>query len=383
MSADRHEFPGIGQPGHHAQGDPGPRASAARAACSVSARAPPVSSTSASATAGTIHRGWLYRTARCPSGSVSRRGAATPIQVSRSRVATRRSTALRRSRPGAARPGHGRGPRTSRRPHAGAPGSPATGGCRAGVPRAAAGPPGRAPGRCTGRGWRRRLPGRGASGGGGFVASAAPAGEPALGEHGRQRQARVGVPLLDSDEHVVGEPADRVGAPPPPAAGTAATGGTATRAASREAPSRGVLPPAVPPREPPAWVSPPPAAVRGLRMGAFISAQHPQPSVVVSWRRPRPTAARIRRFPGGWISPSPTGVVAVPTRTAEVAGSAPRPGPRRLAGARGVQAPGLPATASAAPPPAWSGPWAGGGRGRIWRSTAVAGSSSTTGHPRR
>ena len=68
--------------------------------------------------------------------------------------------------------------------------------------------------------------------------------QPALGEHRRQQQVGVGVPLLNRYEHVVGEAPDRVGpASAAPAAG--ATAGAATprgaTARSRAASSRAAL----------------------------------------------------------------------------------------------------------------------------------------------
>ena len=95
---------GPAEAGHGAEGDRGRSPSAASAA-SVSARPPAGSSPRASPSAATIQRGWLYRTARWPTRSASRPGAAISSQASRSRVATRRSTAL--TNPA------GRGPATS------------------------------------------------------------------------------------------------------------------------------------------------------------------------------------------------------------------------------------------------------------------------------
>ena len=64
------------------------------AAASVCGMPPSGASPSAAANASTIQRGWLYRTARWPTGSASRPGAAMSSQAARSLVATRRSTAL-------------------------------------------------------------------------------------------------------------------------------------------------------------------------------------------------------------------------------------------------------------------------------------------------
>src|SRR5690606_9808320 len=68
-------------------------AASARAVCDSTAP-PDRSSPSASANARTIHAGWLWTTARWPTGSTSAAGATSAIQSSRDRPATRRSTAL-------------------------------------------------------------------------------------------------------------------------------------------------------------------------------------------------------------------------------------------------------------------------------------------------